>query len=268
MTRLIRLKDPGFNSANASIHYYFIAGLLQEKLSHIAGMPMVFRVAQDIQQSDEIVYFEIGFVEYYFLDISVVEQADASKIARDFLDPFRDFFTQNLGADVSEYLLGDVLHYELKFPDNQLVEEFFVLWAEIFRKNVQVMRELNIRTDRADVAYEDWVEPSYVIIQITSNIGFTFDDYYHSVAENFPAVGYGVHIEKIPNGICVNFKDPWDYEVLFINTLDDDVMREHYRQLGIESEEYLQRRKQNVVETATEMRKQRVQKRRKKKTAI
>jgi len=260
MTRLIRLKDPGFIAAGARIHYYLLAGLLEEKLTQKTGIHVTFRVAREIQLGEEVVYFEIGFVESYHIDICVVEKSDPHKDARFYLDTMKNYFSNFLRMNVREYYVGDALHYDFKLLDNLQVDEFFTFRTKSLRRNAEIFNKLKIKSQRQWLPYEDWPESPFLAVEFVSNVGFAFEDYHHAMMETFPLAGYCIHFEKIPNGMRTNFLESRDFDLLFFNQTDDSAVREHYRRLGITSEEFFKQRQQSIQEILTELQKKRLDK--------
>jgi len=259
MTRLIRVIDPGFIEQGAEFHYYFLASLLQEKFTRRAGIPVVFRLTQDIQPQDTVIYIEIGFIESYYVDACIIEQRDTSKDPREFLDIITSYFGNYLRVKVREFELGNVLHYECKFLENREWEELFAIRAKTFRKNVELLRKFNLRPTRQWIPYEDWPEPPYLIVQFVTNLGFAFDDFHRAMREGYQVAGYCMHFEKIPNGIRMNFREKLDFDTLWTNFSSDEDIRELYRNFGIESEQYLVERKKALLEILEEMKKKRLE---------
>lgn len=264
MTRLIRVRDQGLKETGSAQHYYLIASLLQEKLTERAGLPIIVRVAREIQQEDTEIYYEIGFVEQYFLDISVTELKDNNINPRHYLDIIRDFFATFLKCTTREYILGNTLHYELKFADNLLFEEFWASRSKLFMKNLEILKRLGLQATRKWIPFEDWPEGSTLVIQLLTNVGFTFDEYHRAAMKVFPYAGYNVLYEKIPNGMKINMLEDFDFEALFVNQIDDASIREHYRKIGIISEEYLKERQRAFQEIQEEMKARRMQRTKKK----
>ncbi len=260
MTRLIKVRDSGLKENGSAQHYYLIAGLFQEKLTLKSGLPIVVRIAREIQPEDIEFYYEIGFVEQYFLDISVVEQKEKSVDPRHYLDIIKTYFSTFQRCTTREYMLGNTLHYELKFADNLEVEEFWAGRAKLFLKNYEIFQKLGLKSARKWIPYEDWPEDSTLIIQLITNVGFTFDEYHRAAMKVFPVAGYNVHYEKIPNGLKINMLEDFDFEVLFVNQIDNNSMKEHYQKLGITSEEFFKERQIALLEIQEEMKNRRIQK--------
>ncbi len=259
MTRLIRVKDPGLKENGSIQHYYLIAGLLQEKLTYRSGLPIIVRVAREVQPEDTELYYEIGFVEQYSLDICILEQFDNDSDQRNYLEIIKNYFSAFLRSTTREYLLGNTLHYELRFADNLEVEEFWATRAKLLLKNLEIFQRLYSKSIRKHLPYEDWPDGHTLIVQLITNVGFTFDEFHRAARKVFPYAGYNVHFEKIPNGLKVNMLENFDFEALFVNFTDEKVMREHYRQLGITSEEYFRERQRAFQEIQEEMKQKRIQ---------
>ncbi len=255
MTRLLRVNDPGLRENGSAQHYYLIASLLQEKLTMRSGLRIIVRVAREIQPEETEIYYEIGFIEQYFLDISVTELKDNNVDPRYYLDKIQAFFSTFLKCTTREYNLGNTLHYELKFANNLQVEEFWAARAKIFLKNFEIIQKLGIKSTRKWIPYEDWPEGSTLIIQLVTNVGFTFDEYHRAAMKIFPSAGYNVHYEKIPNGLKINLLDDFDFEALFVNQVNEASIRAHYEKLGITSEEYFKERQRVFLEIQEEMKK-------------
>ena len=258
MTRLIHVKDAGLTDLGAAQHYYLLAGLLQEKLTFKSGIPIIVRVARDIQKGDTELYFEIGFVEQYFIDVAIIEQSDTNTPMRHYLDIIKKYFTTFMQLTTREYLLGNTLHYELRSDDNQQVEEFFAARAKMFLKNLEILNSVGIKSTRKYVPYEDWPDVPFLGVQLITNIGFTFDEYERATMKVFPHAGYNVHYEKIPNGLKINLLEEFDLEALFVNQVDEATMREHYSKLGITSEEYFKERRRALIEITEDIRRKRL----------
>ncbi len=259
LTRLIQLKDPGFIRSRTWTHFHLLANFLEYKLTKITGIPVFFHVAGEIRPQDEMVYFEIGLVENYYIDLSIVQISDPSKNARFYLDIIKNFFSTFFRMKVREYSVGDILHYEGIFLDNQQLDEFFSLRAKSLRKNKEIFEKLKLKGTRKWVPYEDWPDP-FIVVDFINNVGFAVDDYFQAMGETFPEIGYNLWIEIIPGGKRLNFLEPFDFDILFFNQFDDASVREHYRKLGITSEEFLTQRKQALLDLWAEIRKKRPEK--------
>jgi predicted ArsR family transcriptional regulator len=253
MTRLIRVIDEGFFDHNAGIHYNLIAGLLQEKLSSRAGIPVIFRLTPEIQPEEHVLYYEIGFIESYYLDASVIEQVDTLADPREYLDAYKNYLGRHTQLNVREYDFGGSPHYEFKFVKNREWEEFFALRAMFSRKSAELFRKLHLQSNRKWVPYVDWTESPFLVIQLVSNVGFAFDDYTRAMMEVYPLIGYCIYVEKIPNGLRMNFKEERDYKAYFTEYDSEDDIRALYASFGIESEEFLEGRKQILQEILEEM---------------
>ncbi len=268
MTRRIRLTDPGYIMAGAGIHYSLLAGLLQEKLIQKTGFKVMFRVAGEIQPKDEVVEFELGFVDHYIMDLNVVEQGNPEISPRDYLGRIENFLSTFFRRNLREYKVGETLHNEVTCLDNTQVEDFFAARAKAVRKNVEIIQKYNIQPTRKCIPWEDWPPgPPYVVIDFVTNLGFFFDEFVSAIRKSFTLAGYCVQYETIPNGVRMHFLEKEDFEIFFSNIFDDQAMREHYRFFGITSEDYFRERKAALLEVAQEVIKERAEwraKRRKK----
>ncbi len=259
MTRLIRVQDPGLKDNGSAQHYYLISNLLQEKLTYKSGLPIIVRVAGEIQPENTEFYYEIGFVEQYFLDVCVTDLIDNTIDPRHYLDMIQTCFANFLKFTKREYMLGNTLHYELKFADNRQFEEFWGIRTKSLIKNFEIIQKLGIQSSRKHIPYEDWPDEHTLIIQLITNVGYTFDEYHRAAMKVFPHAGYNVHFEKIPNGLQINMLEEFDFEATFIIPTDQNSIREHYRKLGITSEEFFKERQHIYEEILGEMSAKRIQ---------
>jgi hypothetical protein len=272
-TRLIRLHDPGFIKEGAWTHYYFLASLIEAKLTQKTGIHVIFHVANEIQPGDEVVYFEIGFVDLYYLDVSIFKSNDPDPRhdAHFFLDQIKDYFLPFLDLDIKKIEKEDKetgknnLHYRVTILDSLQIDEFLTFRAKSLRANARIFANLKLKSLRAWIPYEDWPQDPYLVVDFVTNLGFAFEDYHDAMRETFPKIGYCMHIEKIPSGQRINFLEPFDFDVLFLKQLDDAAVREHYTKLGIFSEEYLKLRKQSNREILAELAQKRIFERKEKK---
>lgn len=258
MSRLIRVRDAGILDASARFHYFFMAGLIEEKLRLRAGIPIVFRVTQDNEPQEHVIYFEVGLIQNYYLDICVIQNADTTKSIREILKIIKDLFALYLRFKVREYNLGEIPHIKLKFLDNRSWEEFLFFRAISYRKNKELFQKLNLRSKREWKPYQDWTDPPYLVIQFVTNVGFAIDDYVHSAIECFRVLGICIHYEKIPNGIRLNFMEKLDADSYFTNIASDEGISQLYHAFGIDSEEFLTGRKRIMIDTLEELKNLRV----------
>src|SRR5271157_152782 len=253
MTRLIQLKDPGFIRLGGSLHYYLIAELIQKTLNRNPKTPVIFRVAQDIQPHDTYVYFEVGFLEHYLLDVWIVEQRDTAQTPRHYLEIIRNFFARSLRIKLREYFVGDTLHYEMKGLDNRQVEQFLTIFTRVLQHNFGLLKKFQLKSTAKWLPFEDWPDPPYLVVSLASNVGFTFNNHLDAIRQIYPHLGYCVHFEISPQGLLVSFQKEQDFDTFFIDNFDEAVMREHYLSLGITYEEFLQERKKNLEEILLEI---------------
>ncbi|OLS12091.1 MAG: hypothetical protein RBG13Loki_4289 [Promethearchaeota archaeon CR_4] len=125
-------------------------------------------------------------------------------------------------------------------------------------KNLEIINKLDIRSTRKYIPYEDWPDVPFLVVQLITNVGFTFDEYHRATMKIFPHAGYNVLFEKIPNGLKINLLEEFDFEALFVSQVDENSTREHYAKLGILSEEYLTERRSALIEIMEEMRRKRL----------
>jgi hypothetical protein len=259
MTRLIRVEDPGLKESGSVQHYYLIAGLLQEKLTYRSGMPIIVRVAREIQSDDTEFYYEVGFVEQYYLDTSIVEQQDTNVDPHTYLDVIQKWFSTFLKCTTREYFLGNTLHYELRFADNLQFEEFWAVRARSLLKNLEIFQKYSLKATRKFIAYEDWPDNPFLIVQLITNVGFTLDEYRRAARKVYPYAGYNVFLESIPNGLKISMLEPFDFEATWVIHIDENSIREHYHKIGITSEEYLKERQRALQEILEEANKKQIQ---------
>ncbi len=280
MTRCIRLTDPGFIKAGAWTHYNLLASLIEEKLTKKTGIHVSFHVAGEIHPTDEFVHFEFGFVTFYYLDLSIFKKSDTHKDERNYLNGIRDYFSSFLPMEVEEYQeerreqgekYNKILHYRVKMKNKEQIDEYFTFRARSLRKNAEIFKELQLKSNRAWVPWQEWSGDPFAVVDFVTNMGSAFDDYHNAMRETFPLIGYCIHVEKISSGFRIHFKEDFDFDILFLNQIDDAAIREHYKALGVTSEEFFARRKQSIQEIFAELQQDRIfklkEKRKKKSTA-
>lgn len=248
MTLLIRMEDPGYIPRNAKMHYYLIARIIEEKLSILAKKDLYFKVAKDIDNLDDSVLFELGYVEEYFHDFSIVKIRDDSVTEDELLDEIYDFYNSIVPVKLKKYKKEGKQHYLLRFNKNRDLEEVYELAVRTNKENMEIAMELMTKLSgelsRQWVPLEEYQDDPYAIVDMRANIGYLMDEHLKTSAEAYKFGGISLEFKEKEDGWLIYCKDRVDFDVLFTPMTDDDKRKKVYAQLTPTPEEFLKLRKE------------------------
>ncbi|MHA1680768.1 MAG: hypothetical protein ACTSUE_07155 [Promethearchaeota archaeon] len=252
MTLLLKLKDPGYIARNARLHYYLISRVIEEKLTILTRREIYFRISEEIEFSDEDVFFELGYVEEYFHDFSIVKCSDESITDKDLLDEIYNFYSSLVSVSKKPFQKGGKLHYLFRFRKNRDVEEVYELAVRTNKENMEIAIELMRKYDgkliRKWVDVEEYKDSAFAIIDMRANIGYLLDEHVKKSNAAYQFGGVCTHWEPLPKGgYRIYCKDRLDFDVLFTPMLDDERRREIYSQLTDAPDEFLKIRKEALL---------------------
>ncbi|MHA1732224.1 MAG: helix-turn-helix domain-containing protein [Promethearchaeota archaeon] len=257
---LIRLEDPSFPSKEgAHVHYYLVASIVEAKLRE-KGLKVNFRVYS--VQGDEV-FFELGFIQNYYLDFSIVRNSSESRDDRNLLEAIKMWISANLRHSGEFYFdpVEKKLHYKATFPNNRDVEAFLELLAKILLDNMEVAKELGLKPTRKWVPFEEWPEDIFATVDVKTNIDFLFSHFQQSALKVYPYASYCTHYERTDAGFRIHHLEEVDFDFNYSNPHDSKRMQELYRKIGVNSEDYFRLRAANYekvrkgVEQARRMKK-------------
>lgn len=249
MTRILRISDPGLISKGAYLHYYFIGGFIQEKLSELTNQNISFNLIKDLTPADECIYYTIGFVQKYFIDMSIVEHSDKTKTDIFYLDILYQFFNEIVPSTLKRRINNKKQCYEITVKSNQRMEEYFEKFSSTIR-NFSAFNQLYSKSiTKKEIPYEDWPDEVYLIVDVSTNAGYFFEEILKISKIISSFVGANTHIEKADSVFKWSFKDASDFYITFPFLNPPQDIREQISSMGFNSEYYYEIRKAIRVET-------------------
>jgi len=242
MTRILRISDPGLITKGAHLHYYFIGGFLQEKMSQLTKHNISFNLIKDLSRDDESVYYSIGFVQKYFIDVSIDSFLDTTKNTTFYLDILYRFFNEIVPSTLKKTMIDKKLCYQITVKSNQRMEDYFEKFSSVLRNFTQFTQLYAPRT-RKGIPYEDWPEEVYLIVDVSTNAGYLFEEILKISKEIASFAGANIHIEKLNSQFKWSFKDASDFYITFPFLNPPEEIREQITKMGFNSEYYYEIRK-------------------------
>lgn len=247
---LVRLRETIDDPVVLHAHYSLVAGMLEQKLHALTGVSLFLDVSEIKETS---VFLELGFIDKYYIDVVVESQRDDSVDPRGFLDRVRDNYLQLFTSNFHEYERDGQLHYYFELVRNEDLEQYMETYGAVLDFNVQLFEELGLDSNRRRLPRAEWPEDPYVVLRYATNFG-PLSDYLLETSEKArDHMGYNFAIEKVPEGLEFAFKDSLDFENLYTPGTDREAMEAIYREYGIDNEEYLRRRHENLTRTIREI---------------
>lgn len=242
---LLRIINPFGVDTKSELHFHFIAKAIEEKVKYLTRLP-IYLSNPDIRP--EAVYFELGFVEKYFFDISVVEHAPGVK-SKYLLDRCKNWLMAAMSLDFEEFTDPENrrLHYKFTVDVNRDLEAFFENIAHALHENKALAQELGLRPTREWHPYEDWPDQEYAQIEFIANFEYLFDYFEEVSRQVYPYASYCIHIERTNKGFLMYFMEELDYRVLTTSTNSFAELRNIYNEFGVDSEEFFRRRQEQVI---------------------
>jgi len=257
MSLLLKLEDPGFAEQNAILHYYFVARVIEEKISRLTHADLYFNVVEPIMKDGKNIYYELGYIENYYLELSIEENASAPFSKKDLLDQIKAFYASAIKSQTEERMAPDGPHYIFRSLSNRDLEEFFETIIRDNIENVAIASELiqdpKVRIIRKWVPIEDWIEPPYAVVNCVANFGYLVDEYIRTANQAYKFSGTCVHFEKIDGGWRLNLKERLDFDMLFTPLNEVQKYKEIYAQITTDPEEFLRRRYEALARLRKEL---------------
>jgi len=248
MSLEMRVEDPGFFLNKAGIHFQIISSLIQEYLSTTSHENVYFRVLKPLEEHTQFVYFELGYVDKYYQDFSIVELNTKDTTERDVLDEIKNFYSSSLKMKTEESEIDGKLHYKFVFDSNQDLEHLYELTVHLIEETMNIAKQIQAETPdffkRKWIPIENWTKPPYVVIDCVSNGGYIVDEHTRISMEAYKVGGICIHYERIENGWRINCLDRVDFDQLFTIYSDWNKRSEIYSKLMSDPSEFLKRRKE------------------------
>lgn len=242
---LVRVENPDGFSPGIVNHYIMVAALIEAKLRARTGVELNFSVNK---ARENALFFEIGFVDRYVLDLSIQYQREATIPARDHLERVKAHFSQYFTFEFREYTEAGVLHYELNLRRNRDLEEYAAFYARVVTNNCHHFKALGLQSDREYLPRADWPGPPYLVLTIQTNFGQLARAYLQEAGEARRLMGYNLHVSPIHAGLVIDFMEPLDFETFTLIAINEEAVRADYARYGITNEEYFQRRLAGIIQ--------------------
>ncbi|MEX2684889.1 MAG: HTH domain-containing protein [Candidatus Sigynarchaeota archaeon] len=252
----MRVEDPGFIIKQAGFHYEIVASIIQERLSVLAGSEVFFRVSRPLRENLPHVYFELGYVDRYFQDFSILEFNNNETTERELLNEIKTFYSAMSRLDAEESLIDGRIHYKLTFHNNHELEQLYEILMHSAEENTKIGKQLLQESPhlliRKWIPIESWSHPPFAVIECVSNFGYIVDEYIRLSSESHKFFGLCIHFERIESGWRINCMEKVDFEQLFAPITDWKRRRAVYEKLTPHPDEFLKRRNEMIKKNRKE----------------
>ncbi len=256
MSLEIRVEDPDLVTKGAGFHYLIVAFIIQERLSVMTGTEVFFRVSRPIRENLPFIFFELGYVDRYFHDISVYEFNANETNERELLDEVKQFVGSMSKFDAEELIIDGKLHYKITTHNNQEIEQFYELIMHSVEENTKIAKQLIQESPhlltRKWLPIESWQNPPFAVIDCITNFGYILDEHFRLSSESHKFFGICVHFERIEGGWRINCMERVDFDQLFAPMTDWKWRRAIYEKFSPDVDEFLRRRSEMIARNRRE----------------
>ncbi|MHA1682749.1 MAG: hypothetical protein ACTSUE_17550 [Promethearchaeota archaeon] len=240
------LSSPGFIPVKMNIHYYVLARLVEDKISAVVKKNLYFRVAREIKETDEHVFFEFGYIDQYFHDFWIESFQDPGTTVDALLKDIEIFYSSTVPCRGSYFYKENGRHVYIRFASNREVEEIYELMVRINTENAKIVRDLIKETGkklkRKWYPVERYKDKAYAVINLRANLGYLMIQHVKTSHETYKYTGICAHWEERGGVWRIYCKDRLDFDVLFTPMNDSKKRYEIYKRLDDDPDEFMRRR--------------------------